>query len=567
MCGIVAVSRSAQTGRERAARPLEERVWQMLGAMPWRGPDGAGVTSRPGAAVGMCRLRVRSAPSDAVPFADGRGDAWAFNGEVYRAEQHGGPAPVAGGLPEARCAAASAHAPADGMWAVAHLTRDGVIDLRRDPWGIKPLWVRETPHEVLACSELPALLSVLPQPRPRRAAVAQLLLTGGVVDGGSLWDGVVPLPPGAGLRLADGRSTPLVPVHPHHGPAAGVGIAQALEASVRGVLDADRPVGLAVSGGLDSTVVALHAQDAGAPDLMTVSVTPAGEADGVRDLAALGLPPGAHTTWGHHHVEVGPKDLVEGLREVTALTGAPTGLTSAPLYLALARAAREAGIVVLLAGEGADELFGGYRSYLRLTAATTALSFYSDARRAKLLTELMGPEEGRAAVAALRARVGDGVGPGAVLETERTLSLGPLLERTDVTMMSCSIEARTPFLHGDVPALAARLPWSQKVWAGRTKVALRDAYAHRLPRFADEVKVPFRAPWARWYAQRLSGAVEQLLTDAAEELAGLGVRPAGVRTVLLAARSGDPSAVAVCFTLCSLAFWAESTSARARQRS
>jgi asparagine synthase (glutamine-hydrolysing) len=517
--------------------------------MPWRGPDDSGVQATAGAAIGMCRLRVRSAADAAVPFTAPGDGAYALNGEVYAA-----------GIEEGE---------ADGMWAVANLAKAGTIDLRRDRWGIKPLWIREDSQEIVACSDLPALVHERGKTPPpvRPEAIAQLLLFGSVVDGGSYWKGICPLPPGSGIRLHRGtarwlpKTTPPVPAPGDAAPAKP--IETALRDSIRAVLQADRPLGAAVSGGLDSTIVALHIQDAGVEDFTTISITPHRARDGIADLHTLRLPDGPHRRWCHHHVTIRPQAALAGLRRATQVAGMPTSLTSTPLYLALAEAAHEAGIVVLLVGEGADELFGGYRSYLGITQATTPADFYLDHRRGELVGLLLGPSARQGAVTALRERIHHpGAGPAAVLAHERTLSLGPLLDRTDAMMMSCSIEARTPFLHGDVPAIASRLHWTQKVNHGQTKVALRAAYADRLPAFADEIKVPFRAPWARWIREELRAEVETVLNDGITELDDLGISRVGVSSVLTMAADGDQVAAGLCFTLCSLVFWAEDQSHR-----
>jgi len=549
---------------------LGGRVEETLRAMPWRGPDDHGVQQHGTAAIGMSRLRVRSAVGERVPFCGTGAEAYAFNGEVYAAGPAGAVIPVAGGLAEARYAFGAHEGVVDGMWAVAGFAGTGIVDLRRDPWGIKPLWIRQLQGEVIACSELQALGHAVgtPAPEVRTDAVAQLLLFGSVLDGGSFWRDVFPLPPGGRVRLQNGRAKFLEEKVPAHTPEVSASsIEGALSSSVRSVLQSDRPLGVAVSGGLDSTIVALHVQDAGIEDLATVSVTPHGTDDGVGDLRQLRLPHGPHQRWEHHHVTIKPLGFLAGLREFTEAAGAPTSLTSAPLYLALAQAAADAGVVVLLVGEGADELFGGYRSYLPITSTTTPSDFYLDRHRCELVEMLVGPTAQQGAVAAFEERVrGTGSGPAGVVVHERTLSLGPLLERTDVAMMSRSIEARTPFLHGDVPDLAAALSWCQNAGAGQTKIALRAAYAERLPAFADEVKVPFRAPWMRWLSEDLRAEVEAVLHEGSPWLEALGINTIAVRTVLQAALIGDRVAAGLCFTLCSCVFWSQDQHRRRMER-
>nr|MDQ2958641.1 asparagine synthase C-terminal domain-containing protein [Actinomycetota bacterium] len=340
------------------------------------------------------------------------------------------------------------------------------------------------------------------------------------------------------------------------GPAGPPELRAAIAEAVRRTLLSDRPLGLALSGGLDSTIIAHEVQAAGIEDLDTISLTPQGDSDGVRSLDALGLAPGAHQGWRHHHVEFGPSQLLGQLAEAVSIMAAPTAMTSVPLYLAVAQAARQAGIVVLLVGEGADELFGGYRSYLGLEQADTTFDFYHQLARAELVAELVGTEQLDAARQALReALPGHADVRAGVAEFERVHSLQPLLERTDLLTMACSIEARTPFLHGGIVAHADALAWADKYGDGQTKRALRRAYADVLPRFAHEQKTPFRAPWARWCRHELAAPVRQLLLDGIPELAAVGIRPAGVQLICRRLAAGQPEAVQLAFCLTTMVMW------------
>lgn len=124
-------------------------------------------------------------------------------------------------------------------------------------------------------------------------------------------------------------------------------------------------------------------------------------------------------------------------------------------------------------------------------------------------------------------------------------------------MMARSIEARTPFPHGESWAVAGQLPWKYLVSAGQTKVALRAAYADVLPRFRHERKVPFRAPWDRWLATHLSTEVTSLVRAATPTMRAVGIDPFVALEVVARGIRGDAVAAAHAFTLCSLAVWLE----------
>lgn len=550
MCGIIGVSMTPGVHPDRAdelARCGVERLRH-------RGPDGRGICGDDVSAVGMARLRVRSRPEDTVPFTDG-GNAYAFNGEIYSAE---GLVPP-GGLGEATAAGRLRADRLDGMYALVRRAPDATLHVRRDPFGIKPLYLLQDPHVVAVASECSALLGAF-GPRPvRQDAIAQFLLFGRVVDGGSFFCGVRPVRPGECLELRAGR------VHWAGGFSKSVqgegtehgDLRAAVGRSVDRVLLSDRPLGLAVSGGLDSTVIASELAVRGVTDVATVSVLPEGTEDGVEGLGELDLPGNAWRTWRHHTTSFGPQDFLDGIDAAVAALHEPTALTSVPMYAALARTAREAGIVVLLVGEGADELFGGYRSYLGLTdMGASAEAFFTSAGRVAVVRDLLGANAVAKALEALREALPTCSDTTEIVRRfEREHSLEPLLRRADHLLMAEGIEGRTPFLHGDLASLADALPWHELVRDGQTKVALRRAYADRLPQFATEIKKPFRAPVARWLVGAAAGRLAQELAGYRSRLAEVGVRPEGVNTVINALAAGRPKAAEIAFALRTLGVW------------
>ncbi len=568
MCGIVGVE-------VREPGPLiDAALMEALALMARRGPDDAGcevdVTGTSG--IGMTRLRVRSSPDVSVPFRGSAGRSYAFNGEVYRADRETGQCTVRGGADEGQAVLDPTSCP-DGMWALACLGPDGSIVVSRDPWGIKPLWLRTWPEGspslekwMVASSPTP-LIHREPRAHLRQDAMAQLFLVGQVVDGGSFWDGVRPVPPGARcVSDRDGLSPEewFTSVDQDAREAlawarsdveVGALIREAVESSVGATLDSDRVTGLAVSGGLDSTIIAEHARDLGHEDLRTVSVRVEGDEDGLTSLADLPLDGSVPSGWQHHLRQVGPHDYLDLLRRSVRELGQPTRMTSVPLYLALADAAAEAGVVVLIVGEGADEVWGGYRSYLGVRDSTRPIDFYVSQGHEGLVEQLVGSQAAQRARDEVLRVLPEGSGGETIRRSERILSLGPLLHRTDALMMARSVEARTPFLHGKSWALAAQLPWHSLVTANQTKVALRAAYGDLLPRFRDEQKAAFRAPWGRWLASDLSAEVTAIVRSASPAMRDLGIDPAIALDVVSRGAAGDATAAACSFTLCSFAIW------------
>ncbi|WP_369173674.1 asparagine synthetase B [Streptomyces sp. R28] len=556
----------------RLARRVVERLTH-------RGPDGLGVVGDALSAVAMCRLRVRSRPADRVPFPDGPdGTCHAYNGEVYAVGAGAGAGAAdatvpRGGLDEAQAVHDHGCHALDGMYALVRRTRGGAVEITRDPLGIKPLYLRRHRDGVAVASEIPALLDVFGPARIRAAAVAQFLLLGRVVDGGSWYEDIEPVPPGTRLLLKEGRTETVWAPPPPSAvagspgwPATPDGIRAAVSRAVDRVLVSDRPLGLALSGGLDSTVVALELARRGIDDLATVSVVPEGNGDGVREVADLSLPGTAWRGWRHRWTGFGPADLLAGVADAAAVLGEPTAMTSVPMYAALARLAREEGIVVLLLGEGADEVFGGYRSYLALQRLGSAEEFYVAPRRVELVRALLGEEAVAGALDALRAAlpVADGRPTAEVVrDFEYEHSLEPLLRRADHLLMAEGVEGRTPFLHGGLPALGRAYPMAGLLRGGQTKVPLREAYARELPHWRTEVKKPFRAPVDDWLIAGHRSAATGRLADRDELFTAVGLRSEALRGLLRQVTDGDTGATGLVFPLLSLGAWLEQAGAEA----
>ncbi|MFI5634132.1 asparagine synthetase B family protein [Streptomyces sp. NPDC051664] len=579
MCGVVAVSLVPAAAGTRPVPDAAGLARRAVGRLVHRGPDGFGVAGDTRSAVAMCRLRVRSLPADRVPFPAHSGSTcYAYNGEVYAVgpgalDGATGVTVPRGGLDEAQAVEDHGAEALDGMYALARRAPDGGVEITRDPLGIKPLYLRRHRHGVAVASEIPALLGPFGPARIRPAAIAQFLLLGRVVDGGTCYEDIEPVPPGARLVLKEGRAE-IVSVAPipsaRSGPAGwpttSEGIRAAVSRAVDRVLVSDRPLGLALSGGLDSTVVALELARRGIEDLATVSVVPQGNGDGIREVADLALPGTAWRGWRHRWTGFGPADLLAGVAHAVAVLGEPTAMTSVPMYAALARLARDTGIVVLLLGEGADEVFGGYRSYLGLDGLGSAEEFYVAPRRAELARALLGPDACAEALAALRAALPaerDRSAAEVVRDFEYEHSLEPLLRRADHLLMAQGVEGRTPFLHGGLPALGRAYPMTELVRGGQTKLPLRHAYASELPRWRAEVKKPFRAPVDDWLTGSRRTAAMGELELRRDLFAAAGLRPEGVERMLREVDAGDAAATGLVFPLLSLGAWLEQADSEA----
>ena len=212
----------------------------------------------------------------------------------------------------------------------------------------------------------------------------------------------------------------------------------AFEDSVRVRVDTDLPVGVILSGGLDSSLTLLHVREMH-PDCVAFTVGAPGSEDlhyARRLCADLSVP--------HEVVELAPGQIgLAAIREAIAISELTEygDIINAVVSVPLFRRVRQAGVKVVLTGDGSDELFGGYAMYDRA-----------------------GPAAGRRLFLHKLATLG---------RTE--------LQRVDRTSMAATVEARVPFLDLTLVELALRLPMSLKVRDGQEKWILREAFAGRCP--------------------------------------------------------------------------------------
>jgi asparagine synthase (glutamine-hydrolysing) len=431
VCGIVAAF-----GRVDATR-----CERMLDRVRHRGPDDTGVLALPAAWLGHQRLSIIDVMGGHQPLTDAGETTWIVgNGEIYNHER------LTAGLPdgvlqtksdtEAALHVVMIEGPAavaklNGMFAIAMVDADGGGLVARDPMGVKPLyWVDDDECTVFA-SELRAFDEA---DRPRVESFPP----------GCLWT------PGAGVvRYADA-----VPVEVRPARRAQTDlwdnvvldeVRDAVIAAVRRRMMSDVGVGVFLSGGLDSAIVAAVAAREVAPSgeqLLTFAV---GTPDSA-DLAAA-RKVAAHIGSEHHEVVISAEDLSEALGEAVTVIEHfdPRLVRSAVPNLLLAREAAKR-VKVVLTGEGADELFAGY-SYQHTDEFADPDALHGELVRS--LEQLHGLN----------------------------------LQRCDRTTMHYGLEAREPFLDSALVRAVMRLPpeWKQRTGGRPEKAILREAFRDWLP--------------------------------------------------------------------------------------
>jgi asparagine synthase (glutamine-hydrolysing) len=592
MCGIYGMVGTV-------APPSAGVLERMAGRLVHRGPDGGGRIVAGRAGLGCRRLAIIDVPGGAQPLANEAGDVHVVcNGEIYnharlRRELAGrghrfrtrSDAEVIPHLYE-ECGPDFVDA-LDGMFAVAvwdaRLQR---LVLARDRLGEKPLYHATTPAGLWFASEPKSLRAVGVGGSPDWTAIACYLRGGSVPSPMSAWAGVGALPPagrlvfeGEGLRVDQYWELAPLLCAPHLDldlDAAARQMRAQLERAVAAALTSDVPVGVFLSGGLDSTAVTALARPH-VDELASFALGFDERGFDERDHAALAA---KALRTRHRTLTIDPALFLEGVQALTPLLDEPLADPALVPTFLLARFART-DVKVVLVGEGGDELFAGYPTYLggalgtgfqrlpaplrhALAAAAPALGaprgnttvrwmlrrFLEVADRpeaerhrewtglvpAERLTQLATPGGPLAASGcSLGLPSADGGLPGRTT-IDRLLALDltgylpdTLLRKVDRATMAASLEGRAPFLDHHLVELACRLPVTLKVRGLVTKRVLRRAVADLVPpAIRRRVKRGLTVPLATWIA----GPLLPFVRDTLGRLDAGVIRPGAVRALL-----------------------------------
>jgi len=582
MCGIV----GALAFRNSAFAVTAPYLERMRDAMAHRGPDGAGTWIAPDARVGLGHRRlaiIDLSSAAAQPMSNADGTLWvSFNGEIYNHAE------IRAGLERTgRYRWRTDHSDTEVIlhafaeWGIDCLSRfrgmfgfalwdarSRELWLVRDRIGVKPVYYSVHHGRITFASEIKALLEDPEQPRAvDREALFHYLSFLATPAPMTLFEGIRKLPGGTWLRVnEDGGIVErrYWDAWEHARPLAGAGegeiaarLLEELRAAVRLRKVSDVPVGVFLSGGVDSsTNTALFSEGEGRP-VRTFSIGYAGEyADYPSELGYARRMAGLVGA-EHHERILTPDDLIEFLPRMIRLQDEPIAdPVCVPVYY-VSKLARDNGVTVCQVGEGADELFCGYptwRSMLKLQAlddlpvpsalkraGLAALRFANGAtsrpyellRRgaaglpvfwsgAEAFTEtqkqrLLGPgmrrEFGGAtsweAVRPIRRRFDEQAWDKSALNwmTYADLSLRLpelLLMRIDKMSMGVALEARVPFLDHKFVELTLGIPAAVRFAHGELKHILKRAVRGVIPDdLIDRPKQGFGVPVHQWLLSRL----------------------------------------------------------------
>jgi asparagine synthase (glutamine-hydrolysing) len=602
VCGLLGL---LTTGGDAAART--DAVAAAMRCARHRGPDETGTWNDADVVFGFNRLSIIDVEHSHQPlqYEDGRYTI-VFNGEIYNylelrdelARKHGATFATDGDT-EAVVAAYHYWGPAAvsrlrGMF--AFLIWDShrrVLFGARDPFGIKPLFVASGPAGVAFASEKKSLLELAPalglgDPAADLDPVAlqHYLLLQYVPEPATMHRAIRRVESGSHVVVRPGRTgstpeieeeryfTPVFHTGGGEGPRVYAKIADVLRDSVAKHMRADVTVGAFLSGGIDSTAIAALAKEHN-PDLVTFTTGFEREGYSEVDVAAESA-----AAIGVRHVvrTVKPDEMMDALPLIVWYLDDPVADPAlVPLWF-VAREARQH-VKVVLSGEGADELFGGYTIYheplslapfekvpgslrglmgrastrlpegmrgkdlLRRGALPLEQRYYGNARifhddQLAGIMRTYDPRRSHTDVTAPHYRDSAAWDPVSRMQHVDlfTWLRGDILVKADKMTMANSLELRVPFLDPEVFAVASGLPLAQKIGEGTTKLALRKALDGIVPAHVlHRRKLGFPVPIRHWLRDEMYTWARDIIRDSqADHLVDL----AAVQRMLDAHREG-----------------------------
>ncbi|HEV2299739.1 MAG TPA: asparagine synthase (glutamine-hydrolyzing) [Candidatus Acidoferrales bacterium] len=591
MCGICGV---IGFDSQQQAAPVVQR---MMRAMIHRGPDGEGLLAAPRALLGMRRLSIIDLPGGNQPIWNEAGTlAVVFNGEIYNFRELRHMLEAAGHIFRTQSdTEVIVHAYETwgegcvrrlrGMFAFAilempegRLSRPRRVFLARDRMGIKPLYYAQSAGKFFFASEVRALLASDCLPREiSRSAIASYLLFGSVGEPETLIEGIYSLPPGhCGFVSCEAPSDSFSPVaywglreafaadqEIPQGDPPSTRLREKLEDSVRCHLEADVPLGVFLSSGIDSTALAAIASRQRSGIRTFTLIFPEqefSEAEIARQTAR-------RLETNHTELLLSGEEMRARLDEAIDSFDQPSMDGVNAFFVSWA--AHQAGLKVALSGLGSDELFGGYDTFrfvprlsrlmalsrilpapLRQAAAPVLQAFASrelepDAARkfaaalsspgdfphpyfftrtlfpprvtATLLRECETPAKNSLWYQWLLRNTQDSASLDSFtavswLET-RSYLVNTLLRDTDTMSMRHSLEVRVPFLDQPLVEWTLRLPAAAKK-NGARKALLIEAIGDLLPReILNQRKRTFTMPWENWLRGPMRSRMESCFSE------------------------------------------------------
>lgn len=564
--------------------PGPERIGRANATLYHRGPDQQDVYQSKTCCLGATRLKIVDlAGGDQPIFSEDRDTVIVFNGEIYNHLELRRELESRGHRFQSHCDTETvlrAFLEWDtdcfqrlrGMFAAAIWcnSRQRLV-LARDRIGIKPLYLAERGEDLLFASELKGIL-IHPEVERRLSpeGLDCYLSVNYVPSPWTLVDGIEKLPPGTWLEWCNGR------IHrqaywrvPEIAPVAmpledaKAELHRLIDQSVREHMMSDVPLGVWISGGVDSTTILHYAAHASSSRLRTFSISFNGhsfdESAYIREVVS-------QYGTDHEQLDLNPEQDLEGAtRELAYYSDEPSADSGALPVWFLSRLCRQH-CTVAFSGEGADEIFGGYLTYRanriarlvkRAPSAAIRLALralkvwrgsnekisleyklkrllqgsllpaeqahiywngtFSESEKADLLNAPL-PGSLREMLRPLRAKLpGDGISP--YLQFDQNYFLpDDILVKSDRMSMAHAVEVRPPFLDHRIIEFAAKVPASLKIRGDRQKFVLKELMKGKLSSaITQRSKVGFDIPAHEWFRGPLRGMLMETFEAAEAE--------------------------------------------------
>lgn len=585
MCGI------AGTLQLQGGLADSQRLRKMIAAIRYRGPDDSGVYSHGPVGLAHARLSIIDLAGGHQPMAIANGSIWiAFNGEIFNYIE----------LREELIKKGhrfSTNSDTEVLLRLYQEEGEGCVDrlngqwafaiwdapkrklfLSRDRFGVRPLFYTQTSETFFFASEIKALLTC---PEVDCAldlkGLDQIFTFWVTTPPRTVFQGIHQLPPGHSMVIQDGKSVMFpywkLQLRPQVDPDANREARLAAELlellcdATKIRLRSDVPVGVYLSGGLDSTIIAALVKRMRATELRSFSV---GFEQADFDESSYQLDASSFLGTSHSAIRCAYNDIVRVFPEVVWHAEQPILRTApAPLYL-LANLVHNRGLKVVLTGEGADELFGGYdifketkirqfwgrqsdsswrplllkrlypymqniqrqsleylKHFFRVTGRDLGHPFFSHLPRWELTakSKLFYSEDTKAVLGSYDAvrsllpelpneyAVWSPFGKAEFLESNYLLPGYILSSQGDRMAMAHAVEGRYPFLDHRVATFAATLPVRLKMKALNQKYLLKRAVKGLIPEsIRTRHKQPYRAPEGRSFFDSRESYVEEILS-------------------------------------------------------
>ncbi|MFQ5601948.1 MAG: asparagine synthase (glutamine-hydrolyzing) [bacterium] len=546
MCGIAGIY------AYNSAPPAKREIEQMTEVLAHRGPDGSGFFQEDAVAFGHRRLSIIDIDSGQQPMTSPTGQSIiTYNGEIYNFPQLRQNL-VAEGYPfktrsdtEVILALYEKYGMSfldyiSGMFAFALWDRTKrKLILTRDRIGIKPLYHCDFEGKIYFASEIKAIRSVLPQLNELNPAAVNFYFTRQYVGGNcTIFNGIEKLPPASVMEIVRESKSEYRYWQPAPALQNGVTMSQAaiqldglFNEAVKGHLVSDVPVGVFLSGGVDSScLLAFAAQNSQEP-LNTFSVgfgqgSKFNEIDYARILAEK------YQTH-HHEINVTGTEALKHLPFIIEQLDEPIAdYAILPTYL-MSRFAAEK-VKVVLSGEGADELFGGYKRYhlyaLKDLLSRTFLSgmftkinlpgpcLFHEPERKRLLPGCFIQDDQMDAEQKMRtdqAFFQDAGHLNSMLYTDlRNWLVDDLLMKVDKMGMLASLETRVPYLDQKVAEYVLTLSGNFKTGLKEKKRLLKEVAKPHIPiEIIRRPKHGFTVPVGEWLKGPLHAVFEDTVLE------------------------------------------------------